>query len=224
MKIDAEQLLGQFIGSALGHSGRKKSKKAKHFLGGKGGLLNASTLLAGVGLAWGIYETMQGQNSFQGAQGAQGTQGAQGAQGAYGAQGASVVPPPLPGAAPALDVPPEVLRLIRLTISAARADGTMNAAERALILGHARDAGFESIVEAELASPHPLSAIVAGVDEPAQREDLYRLAFTIVRADDAVSGAERIYLAQLAHHLGLDAAAVSRLEADTAAKIDEAEG
>ncbi|MFP5379217.1 MAG: DUF533 domain-containing protein [Vicinamibacteria bacterium] len=134
------------------------------------------------------------------------------------------MPPPLPGAAPVPDVPPEVLRLIRLTISAARADGTMNAAERALILGHARDAGFESIVEAELASPHPLSAIVAGVDEPAKREDLYRLAFTIVRADDAVSGAERIYLAQLAHHLGLDAAAVSRLEADTAAKIDEAEG
>ena len=136
-----------------------------------------------------------------------------------------MTPPPLPGAtAPAADVPAEVLRLIRLTISAARADGTMSAAERALILGHARDAGFESIVETELASPQPLSAIVAGVQDAAAREDLYRLAFTIVRADEAVSGAERIYLAQLAHHLGLDAAAVARLETDTATQIDKAEG
>ena len=40
------------------------------------------------------------------------------------------------------------------------------------------------------------------------------LAFTIVRADETVSGAERIYLAQLAHQLGLDAATAARLEQD----------
>ena len=52
------------------------------------------------------------------------------------------------------------------------------------------------------------------------KNELYILAFTIVRADESVSGAERIYLAQLAHRLGLDPAAVQALENDTSAKID----
>jgi len=46
------------------------------------------------------------------------------------------------------------------------------------------------------------------------------LAFTIVRADETASGAERIYLAQLAHQLGLDAASVTSLESETSANID----
>ncbi len=46
------------------------------------------------------------------------------------------------------------------------------------------------------------------------------LAFTIVRADETVTGAERVYLAQLAYQLGLDAATVAQLETDTAARID----
>ncbi len=50
------------------------------------------------------------------------------------------------------------------------------------------------------------------------------LAFTIVRADDAVSGAERIYLAQLAHALGLDAATAAAMEQQTATAIDSATG
>ena len=52
------------------------------------------------------------------------------------------------------------------------------------------------------------------MDDPQLKEQLYTLAFTIVRADEAVTGGERIYLAQLAHRLGLDAAAVTRLEAE----------
>ena len=45
-----------------------------------------------------------------------------------------------------------------------------------------------------------------------QRGDLYTLAFAVARADETVSGGERIFLAQLAHQLGLDAAAVAELE------------
>jgi uncharacterized membrane protein YebE (DUF533 family) len=41
-----------------------------------------------------------------------------------------------------------------------------------------------------------------------------------VRADEAVTGGERIYLAQLAHQLGLEAAVVARLETEAAARID----
>ena len=57
----------------------------------------------------------------------------------------------------------------------------------------------------------------------ADRRDLYVLAFTIVRADETVSGAERIYLAQLAHALGLDPATAAALEQQTAAAIDGAD-
>ena len=58
--------------------------------------------------------------------------------------------------------------------------------------------------------------------DPEFKEQLYTLAFTIVRADESVTGGERIYLAQLANRLGLDAPAVARLEADAAARIDAA--
>ena len=45
-----------------------------------------------------------------------------------------------------------------------------------------------------------------------QHDDLYTLAFAVARADETVSGAERIFLAQLAHQLGLEAVAVAELE------------
>ena len=76
-----------------------------------------------------------------------------------------------------------------------------------MIIERAREAGLEAVVEAELAQTRPLSDIVRGVTDAAMKKDLYVLAFAIVRADETVSGAERIYLAQLAHQLGLDAAA-----------------
>ena len=178
--------------------------------------MTASTLLGAAGVAWGLYETMANQNTATGSAPAAGGQAA-----------GLTVPPPLPGTAPTAvasapdrGFPFDVLRVVRLAVSAARADGTLLPAERALILSHAREAGVESVVEEELASPRPLSEIVAGIgDEPRKRE-LYILAFTMVRADEHVSGAERIYLAQLAHQLGLDPATVAQLETDTAAKID----
>jgi uncharacterized membrane protein YebE (DUF533 family) len=110
--------------------------------------------------------------------------------------------------------------VVRLAVSAARADGTLADAERAAILRHGREAGIAEHVDAELAQPRPLGEIVAGVTAEAARRDLYVLAFTIVRADETVSGAERIYLAQLAHALGLDPAAAVALEQQTGAAID----
>ena len=111
---------------------------------------------------------------------------------------------------------------MRLMISAARADGEIGPEERERILAEAREVGAASEVERELAVSRPLAEIVAGVDDPELKEQLYALAFTIVRADEAVTGGERIYLAQLAYRLALDAAAVARLESEVAARIDAA--
>jgi uncharacterized membrane protein YebE (DUF533 family) len=111
---------------------------------------------------------------------------------------------------------------MRLMISAARADGELGPAERERILAEAREVGAEALAAREIDSPRPLGEIVAGVTDPAFKEQLYTLAYAIVRADEAVTGGERIYLAQLANRLSLDAAAVSRLETGAAARIDAA--
>jgi uncharacterized membrane protein YebE (DUF533 family) len=113
-----------------------------------------------------------------------------------------------------------LVRVIQIAVSAARADGQLTDQEKSMILDRAREAGLESIVEAELAQTRMLADIVRGVTDPAVKKDLYVLAFAIVRADENVSGAERIYLAQLAHQLGLEPAAVQAIETETANKID----
>jgi uncharacterized membrane protein YebE (DUF533 family) len=171
--------------------------------GGTGSLLSASNLLAAAGLVWGLYEAAQGQTA--------------------GSAPATGAPPPLPstsgtGAAPPL--PDELRRIVRLTISAARADGDLSLEERGRILGKARELGVEGLVTEELRSPHPLPEIVAGVSDPRLRSELYTLAYGIVRSDDGVTGAERIYLAQLAHQLGLDPAATKGLESAADARGD----
>jgi len=204
----------------MGRSGRKRARRATKYLTGNGGFLTASTVLAAAGVAWGIYDSVKGQDVPQ--------VPASAAEGRYGeispklagVAGASVGgPPPIPVLP--TDLPNPVLQLIRLAVSASRADGELTALERTLILERAKAAGLDAIIEPELTqTSRPLAEIVQGVTEPAARQEFYTLAFTIVRADEVVTGAERIYLAQLAHRLGLDPAAVVAIEAETSAKID----
>ena len=137
-----------------------------------------------------------------------------------GVSGASVGgPPPIPVLP--TDLPNPVLQMIRLAVSASRADGELSAVEREQILDRATAAGLEAVIEPELTqTSRPLAEIVEGVTDPAARREFYTLAFTIVRADEVVTGAERIYLAQLAHRLGLDPATVAAIEVETTSKID----
>jgi uncharacterized membrane protein YebE (DUF533 family) len=232
--MDIESLLGNMItGTLLG--GGKPSRGASRFLsGGSGSFLNASTLLTLGGLAWGVAETLQQQQAsapapvppLPGSQPA--PAGVPPLPGApplpSGAAPGLAVPPPLPGttpAAPPVAIPPGAERMVRLMISAARADGELSELERQAILEHARAAGVEFLVASEIDRATPLAAIVAGVADEKQREDLYVLAYAIVRADETVTGSERIYLAQLAIQLGLDDETVARLERNADAGIEE---
>jgi tellurite resistance protein len=254
--VDVEDLLGSVIRSALaGRGRRKRTRGTLQFLTGgtRGSFLNASTLLAVAGVAWGLYETaMQSSTVTAATSPAAGPLPVPPASppgpggGAAASPAAIAGPPPLPAtagegpagapvaagpavqartggtAAAGVGVPAEVLRVVRLTISAARADGQFTEAEREAILSQARAAGVDALVADDLAVPRPLAEIVAGVTDERQREELYTIAFAIVRADDRVSGSERIYLAQLASLLGLDVAAAARIEAEAAARIDRA--
>ena len=216
-------LLNGVLRSVLGGR-RKRSRRAMRYLGGSGGpfggtlgslggslLSNPNVLLTAAGVAWGIFETMQ-----------------QGSTPAAAPAGASPVsnpgqtsPPPLPfvgnASAPVSD---QALQIVRLAISAAYADGSVSDQERAAILDQARIAGVDRLVEQELAHPRPLAEIVAGVNTDTHRGTLYVLAFGILRGDEQPTGAERIYLAKLAHLLGLDPGTVKQLEENAAKRID----
>ena len=208
-------MLSIVLRGTLGRSGRKRARRATRFLTGNKGFLSTSALIGMAGVAWGIYDTMKGQN----APAVPGVPSVPHVPGAGFGAVPSVPPvPALPGAFEAALDP--VARVIRLAVSAAKADGTLADSEREMIMARAREAGLESVVEAELGQTRPLAEIVRGVTDPQMKKDLYVLAYTIVRADESVSGAERIYLAQLAHQLGLDAASVTSLETETAANID----
>ena len=79
---------------------------------------------------------------------------------------------------------------------------------------------MDRIVEQELMQPRPLAEIVAGVTDDTHRGTLYVLAYSILRGDEQPSGAERIYLAKLAHLLGLDPRTVQQLEQNAGKRID----
>ena len=213
-------ILSIVLRGALGRSGRKRARRATRYVTGHGGFLTASTVLAAAGVAWGIFDSMKGQDVPQ-VPSVPGVPNVPMGVGANVPLGATVPggPPPIPVLP--TDLPDPVLQMIRLAVSASRADGELTAQEREQILARAKAAGLEAIIEPELAqTSRPLAEIVRGVTEPAARREFYTLAFTIVRADEVVTGAERIYLAQLAHRLGLDPAAVAAIETETAAKID----
>jgi uncharacterized membrane protein YebE (DUF533 family) len=229
LNLDAEQLIGSVIKSTLFGRG-KRARGVGRLVSRSGGLLNGRTLLALGGLAWGLYETATAQQGQAQAGGPPPGAAPGGAQGpAVGAGPAA--PPPLPGTVsagsasgpgvpPAAAMPEGLRRVIQLTLSAARADGALSDVERGRIIAHAREAGVEDVVASELDRAVPLAEIVMGVTEPAQRADLYTLAFAITRADEQVTGGERVYLAQLAHLLGLSPDDTARLESETAARID----
>jgi uncharacterized membrane protein YebE (DUF533 family) len=225
--MDESALLNGVLSAVLGGRGRRRrSHRAMNYLtgGGRGSFwTNPSTLLTAAGVAWGIYETMQ--NTPAGSMGSGGSGGSVGL-GSMGSPGSgSGVPgsagvPGSESSPTARAVSPEALRIVRLAISAAYADGSLSDIERAAILDQAKTAGVADVVEAEIEQPRPLAEVVAGVSDAAQRATMYVLAYSMVRGDEQPSGAERIYLAQLANLLGIGVATVQELEQKTASRID----
>ena len=223
--MNPDLLIRGVLGSVLGGGGRKRSGRALRYLTGSTGSFwtRPATLMTAAGVAWGIYETLQ-QQPGGGASGGQWGGGGTSPVGdsvgrpLSGPPAASI--PPIPGSTATTDVDAESLLFVQLAVSAANADGALSDKERAAIVQQAQSAGVGQIVERELNQPRPLAEIVGGVTDQAQRATLYVLAFTVLRADEQVNGAERIYLARLAHLLNLDPATVQTLEKNTGERID----
>ena len=221
--MDEARLLQGVLRGVLGGSRKPGHRTLRYLTGSRGGslLTNPQVLLTAAGLAWGLIESLQAQG------GAVGSAGSPVSSSRAPAPRPSSLPPlpvlgvhPSSAAGGAGRLSTDALRLVRLAVSAAHADGAMSERERAVLERAAIESGAAEALAAELAQPVPLAAIVAGVEDPPQRAALYGLAFALVRADEQAGGAERIYLAQLAHLLGLDAAAAGTIEAAASTRID----
>ncbi|MDG4603461.1 MAG: DUF533 domain-containing protein [Defluviicoccus sp.] len=100
----------------------------------------------------------------------------------------------------------KALLLIRGMIAAAKADGVIDAEERARIIGKLREAGASAealaYVEQDMAGPLNVDAIVAEVKDEQTAAELFLASMFAINVD---TPAEKAYLAQLADRLGLQA-------------------
>ncbi|HQU67068.1 MAG TPA: DUF533 domain-containing protein [Albidovulum sp.] len=104
--------------------------------------------------------------------------------------------------------------MIRAMIQAAKADGEIDAEERAKIMDHLKDASDEEIafVEAELSAPGDVMALASAAGDGAKAQ-VYAAARMAIRVDNPQ---ENAYLNQLATALGLDAETRARLDSGMA--------
>ena len=217
----ADTLLRSLVHGALGTRRRPYGRASRYLTGGSRGF-DLGTLLGAAGLAWGAYEAFGRRRSPETMTTVEG--------GGFAPRSETVVvtPPPIPVAppplprtgAPAMGGLDALRRLVALTVAAARCDKELSEEEYGRILAAARESGGEALVAAELANHRPVAAIVAGADDLQLKADLYVLAYGVVRADGRVNEVERTWLSELAGALGLDSAAVERLEKQANGAID----
>lgn len=214
--FNPEALLGQLMGDALSGQlgGRKRKKHRSSGLGGllggsSGGMSGATKAKLGLGLlgiAVAAYQHYQQKP------------GSPAAPNPFAGAGASMPPPPPAGAMATPPPPPpaatadparteQAMHLLRAMITAAHADGLIDAEEREAILGRAREAGLDAdslqALDAEIRAPFTVEQLVART--PANlRAEVYAAALIAITAD---TEAERSFLDRLATQLSLDDAA-----------------
>jgi uncharacterized membrane protein YebE (DUF533 family) len=112
----------------------------------------------------------------------------------------------------------EALLIVRAMIAAARADGAIDADERAAIAGQLDQAGLDDeareLVLKELAAPASLDALAAEIADPVLAAQVYAACAMAV---GQASEAERAWLAELARRTGLAAETVAAIERRLAA-------
>lgn len=225
--FDPERLLGQMLGGSLGDAfGGRRGRSRGGSLFSTGQLAGKAQIGMGLlGLALAAWEHHGEQNRL-------------GANAPRQNPAAGVMPPPPPSATAALPPPPPpassqtattrampllderqqaVVLLIRAMISAANADGHIDAEERASILSRARDGGLDEdslhFLEAEIARPQTLAQII-GNTPPALATETYAAAALAIAID---TQAERRWLDALAQGLRLDPAVRADIDSRVAA-------
>lgn len=113
--------------------------------------------------------------------------------------------------------------LVRAMISAAKADGRVDAEEKEAIFAKLKTMQLSSDEKAwvfdELSSPLDINAVVSRADTPEHASEIYAASLVAISADTA---AEQAYLEALAIKLELDPALVAEIHRQAGAKAPEA--
>mgnify|MGYP000488716951 CR=1 FL=1 len=200
--FDAEKLLGSLMGDAfsgtLGGKKRHQKRSSSGLSGLMGGMSTGTKAKIGVGLlglAYAAFEHYK-QPSNPAASPSVGTPPPPPAL-------LQNAPPPPPMSAPGVSNE-NALHLIRAMITAADADGLIDAQERESILARAREAGLDAeslqALEVEINAPMSLKQLVVRTPEHL-RDETYAAALIAITAD---SPEERSFLDQLAAGLKLE--------------------
>lgn len=227
--MDAKALLDRFLGPGTGQQAAQAAsglgaaaERAMAGLGGAGPLVGAAAaggLLAL--LAGGKRRKLGSLLSHGGAAvlGALASQAWRNWQAGRAPATAPVAAPPeaeprfLPSAAPAADGTPFELALLRAMIAAARADGHVDAAERARIFDQVEKAGLDAEAKAfvfdQLDRPIGLGELAAAAATAEQAAELYLAARLAIDPDTAE---ERAFLEALAHRLRLPSGLAAHLD------------
>lgn len=219
--FDAQKLLGQVLREAAGGGlgGSKHRKRRSGSLTGLPSGLEAKVGVGLLGLAIAAYEHFK-QSSPAAVQTGANPPPAPSplASGLPASAGPSMPPPPPPGR-PDPSAPPPAgqgdqlrsLHLLRAMVSAANADGHVDATERAQLMQHARDAGLAGedldALDREIRNPLSLEQLVAQTPS-GLNEEVYVAALIAIDADNPN---EHQFLAALCAGLKLDAEAQARI-------------
>ncbi len=102
--------------------------------------------------------------------------------------------------------------MIRAMLSAAKADGQIDAGEQQRILGKLNDAGADQemrqFVQNELSQPVDIEGLAAEVDSPHMATEVYTASLFAIDID---TPGEQAYMSKLANRLGLPASLVQQL-------------
>jgi uncharacterized membrane protein YebE (DUF533 family) len=235
--IDAEKLLGKVLAGAMQgkvKKGKKRKRSSDNLVGSLvGGLASGKGLITAIGLGVGAYEILRQSSALAGGGAAATT------------PRPATAPPPRPGVPPAAPpplppqhgavVPPAVepvaaagsddgnhnreqelaMRLIRVMVAAAHADGRLDEQEEQRILEKLQEQGLSReerlFLLQELHAPKEIAELAAGINGPMIAQTMYSLAVSTIVID---TPEERQWLDQLAAALSLSAAMQQFIEQD----------
>lgn len=193
--FDAQKLLGQVLREAAGGGlgGGKRRKRGSRTLTGLPSGLQAKLGVGLLGLAIAAYEHFK-QATPADRTGPNPPPAPMPLAGGLPTSQAAAVPPPPPPGRPDRDAPTAAgqadqlrsLHLLRAMITAANADGQVDTAERALLLQHARDAGFAGedldALDREIRNPLSLEQLIAQTPS-GLNDEVYVAALIAIDAD-----------------------------------------
>lgn len=223
--FNAEQLLGKVLSEVMGSGSSKKKKKGKNSL--LSSLTSGAGLMTAIGLGIGAYEVLKEKK--QSPPPSQGYAPPPPPPSHGPAWGGRTMPPPPPPPLSASPASPPVsvaaaalpqenaedlaIRLIRVMIAAAHADGSLDEAEEKAILDRLRNAGLSQeerlFILDELHRPKSIAELTAGIADPSIAKTMYMLAVNAIAID---SPGERAWLDNLAASLSLSKAVQGFIE------------